>query len=407
MTQSTFNSLPSDRVKGCTLVVGGDGRQHKKIFFDNRYFSREAIQIILKIAAGNGVGRVWVAEHGMDGFQLSFAGIMSTPAISSVIRTRENGIAYGGFILTASHNPGGLNADFGVKWDSIVSLIRRFNGENGAAAPEHITNGIFQQSLVHLEFVSNVQIIKELKMADLPEINIDECGKTYEFTVEDHPFHVEIISSTEDYIRLLRTVFDFERIASLFKRPDFHFYFDAINGVSGAYAKPIFHDILGAPLSSLHNCIPKPVEMTVHNDSQDFGGCHPDPNLTYAKELVHAMGVDRRGLPIDIGEEVPDFGCATDGDADRAMILGKHFFISPSDSLAMVAAYCTCIPYFAKGLTAAARSMPTSSAIDIVTAKRGIHGYEVPTGWKFFGNLMDSGSLGKQDNHPFLCGEER
>ena len=156
-----------------------------------------------------------------------------------ICSTRENGIAYGGFILTASHNPGGLNADFGVK----------YNGENGAAAPEHITNAIYQQSLV----------ISELKMADLPEIDIHECGKKYEFTVEDHPFCVEIISSTDDYIALLKTVFDFERISTLFKRPDFHFHFDAINGVSGAYAKRIFHELLGAPMESLHNCIPKPV----------------------------------------------------------------------------------------------------------------------------------------------------
>lgn len=163
-------------------------------------------------------------------------------------RTRENGIAYGGFILTASHNPGGLNADFGVKFVSSSSSHSRFNGENGAAAAEHITNGIYTESLK----------ISELKMAELPEVPIDEIA-TLTYTVADRPFIVEIISSTEDYIRILQSVFDFPRIAALFRRPDFHFHFDAINGVSGAYAGPIFHDLLGAPLDSLHNCVPKPV----------------------------------------------------------------------------------------------------------------------------------------------------
>ena len=181
---------------------------------------------------------------------------MSSSALSLTSRTRENGIAYGGFILTASHNPGGLNADFGVKWVVFACAHSRFNGENGAAAAEHITNGIYTESLK----------ISELKMAELPEVPIDEIT-TLTYTVAGHPFVVEIISSTEDYIRILQSVFDFPRIAALFRRPDFHFHFDAINGVSGAYAGPIFHDLLGAPLSALHNCVPKPVALCAPPDA--------------------------------------------------------------------------------------------------------------------------------------------
>ena len=237
---------------------------------------------------------------------------MSTPSISAVIRyffyvsltlsTRENGVAYGGFILTASHNPGGIDADFGVKCLSPRLLTSRFNGENGAAAAEHITNAIFAKSLE----------IQELRMAELPPIPIDECGSRT-FTVEDHPFEIDVISSTEDYIRLLQKVFDFPKIATLFKRPDFRFYFDAIHGVSSVYAVPIFHDLLGAPLSSLHRCEPKPVDFRHSTYPQDFGGNHPDPNLTYAAELVCAMALNSLGERVPSATAEASFGCATGG----------------------------------------------------------------------------------------------
>eukprot|EP00244_Chara_vulgaris_P013085 TRINITY_DN723_c0_g1_i1.p1 TRINITY_DN723_c0_g1~~TRINITY_DN723_c0_g1_i1.p1 ORF type:complete len:585 (+),score=140.98 TRINITY_DN723_c0_g1_i1:324-2078(+) len=346
--QASFNALPADKMKGCTLVVSGDGR----------YFSEEAIQIIVKIAAGNGVGRVWIGKDGL----------LSTPAVSAVIRNRvtpEGGKAYGGFILTASHNPGGPTEDFGIK----------YNCENGGPAPEGLTNQIF----------ANTKTITEYLIAEgIPRIDISSIG-TSSFIGPDGPFEVAVIDAVEDYLALLKTIFDFSAMRSLFAHPDFSFVYDAMHGVGGVYAKAVFVDELGAPDSSLMNCVPKP----------DFGGGHPDPNLTYAKELVYRMGLGKTAP-----EFIPEFGAAADGDADRNMILGKKFFVTPSDSVAIIAANAVAsILYFSGGLKGVARSMPTSGALDVVAKKANLKFFEVPTGWKFFGNLMDAGLCS-------VCGEE-
>ncbi|KAG6655112.1 phosphoglucomutase, cytoplasmic [Carya illinoinensis] len=347
--QSTFNALTPEKVRGATLVVSGDGR----------YYSKDAIQIIIKMAAANGVRRIWVGQNGL----------LSTPAVSAVIRERvgiDGSRASGGFILTASHNPGGPHEDFGIK----------YNMENGGPAPEGITDKIYE----------NTKAIKEYFNAEnLPDVDISTVGVT-SFQGPEGQFDVEVFDSANDYLKLMKSIFDFDSIRKLLSSSKFTFCYDALHGVAGAYAKRIFVEELGAQESSLLNCMPK----------EDFGGGHPDPNLTYAKELVARMGLGKSN-PQD---EPPEFGAAADGDADRNMILGKRFFVTPSDSVAIIAANAVdAIPYFSAGLKGVARSMPTSAALDVVAKHLNLKFFEVPTGWKFFGNLMDAGLCS-------VCGEE-
>uniref|UniRef100_A0A0D9XIC3 phosphoglucomutase (alpha-D-glucose-1,6-bisphosphate-dependent) n=1 Tax=Leersia perrieri TaxID=77586 RepID=A0A0D9XIC3_9ORYZ len=331
--QALFNSLPPEDYVGGTLVLGGDGR----------YFNKDAAQIITKIAAGNGVGKILVGRNG----------VLSTPAVSAVIRKRQ---ANGGFIMSASHNPGGPDNDWGIK----------FNYSSGQPAPETITDQIY----------GNTLSISEIKTADIPDVDLSSLG-----VVSYGDFTVEVIDPVLDYIELMENVFDFQLIKGLLSRPDFRFVFDAMHAVTGAYADPIFVEKLGAdPVESILNGIPL----------EDFGHGHPDPNLTYAKELVFTM----------FGSGAPDFGAASDGDGDRNMILGRRFFVTPSDSVAIIAANAqAAIPYFQSGPKGLARSMPTSGALDRVADKLNVPFFEVPTGWKFFGNLMDAGKLS-------ICGEE-
>lgn len=347
--QATFNALPADKIQGCTLVVSGDGR----------FFSKEAIQIIAKLSAGNGVRRIWVGQDSL----------LSTPAVSAIIRDRvgaQGEKAYGAFILTASHNPGGPTEDFGIK----------YNCENGGPAPEALTNQIYL----------NTTTISALQLAvDLPEVDIGSVG-TQSFEGPSGAFDVEVFDSAEDYIKKMKTLFDFDAIRGLLNNPKFSFLLDGLHGVAGAYAEKLFVRELGVPPSSLVNCVPKP----------DFGGGHPDPNLTYAHDLVQAMGLGEHAPE----GEPPEFGAACDGDADRNMVLGKRFFVTPSDSVAIIAANAVeSIPYFRGGLKGVARSMPTSAALDVVAKELGLQFFEVPTGWKFFGNLMDAGMCS-------ICGEE-
>ncbi|KAJ7566562.1 hypothetical protein O6H91_02G108700 [Diphasiastrum complanatum] len=330
--QSLFYSLPTADVEGGTLVLGGDGR----------YFNKEAAQIIIKIAAGNGVAKILVGRNG----------ILSTPASSAVIRRHK---ANGGFIMTASHNMAGPKHDWGIK----------FNYKSGQPAPESITDKIYGHTLS----------ITEIKTATIPDVDLSELG-----TFKYGNFTVEVIDPVTDYLDLLKSVFDFDLLKSLLTRPDFRFKFDAMYAVTAAYSKPIFVDALGAPGSSIANG--KPLE--------DFGGLHPDPNLTYAAQLVKTM----------YGPNAPDFGAASDGDGDRNMIMGNRFFVTPSDSVAIIASSAqSAIPYFKNGLKGLARSMPTSGALDRVAKKLQLPFFEVPTGWKYFGNLMDAGKLS-------VCGEE-
>ncbi|XP_074574878.1 phosphoglucomutase, chloroplastic [Curcuma longa] len=330
--QALFNSLPLEDYKDGVLVLGGDGR----------YFNREAAQIIIKIAAGNGVGKILVGRDGL----------MSTPAVSAVIRKQK---ANGGFIMSASHNPGGPEYDWGIK----------FNYSSGQPAPESITDKIY----------GNTLSISEIKTADIPDVDLSSVG-----TVRHGNFTVEVVDPVSDYLELMEEVFDFQLIKDLISRADYRFIFDAMHAVTGAYAKPIFVDRLGASLDSILNGVPL----------EDFGHGHPDPNLTYAKDLVNIM----------YAKDAPDFGAASDGDGDRNMILGRGFFITPSDSVAIIAANAqAAIPYFKDGPKGLARSMPTSGALDRVASKLNLPFFEVPTGWKFFGNLMDAGRLS-------ICGEE-
>jgi len=347
--QATFDALSVEKIKGSRIVVSGDGR----------YFSEEAIQIIIKMAAANGVRSVWVGQNGL----------LSTPAVSAVIRNRigaDGEKASGAFILTASHNPGGPNEDFGIK----------YNMENGGPAPEGITDKIYE----------NTKTIKEYFTAeDLPDVDISTIGITT-FGGPEGPFDVDVFDPTEDYVKLMKTIFDFGAIQKLLTYPKFTFCYDALHGVAGIYAKRIFVEELSASESSLINCTPK----------DDFGGSHPDPNLTYAKELVTRMGLGKQAPD----SEPPEFGAAADGDADRNMVLGKRFFVTPSDSVAIIAANAVeAIPYFSSGLKGVARSMPTSAALDVVAKSLNLRFFEVPTGWKFFGNLMDAGMCS-------VCGEE-
>jgi phosphoglucomutase len=351
--QSIFNALPSDEMNGSTLVVGGDGRFHNDV----------AVQTIIKMSKANGISCVVTGTNAL----------MATPALSAVVRGRN---AYGGIILTASHNPGGIDEDFGIK----------YNVSNGGPAPSSITNAIYEATKT---------IDKYYLDADLPDVDLSTPA-THSF----ENFQVIVVDPTEEYTALMKTVFDFNAIKTLLERTDFSFVYDALSGIAGPYAHRIFGQELGVPTSSLTNCTPLP----------DFGGHHPDPNLTYAPALVKLMGLQRDGtiLP-NINVPVPSFGAAADGDADRNMVLGDRFFVTPSDSVAIIAANANCIPYFASqgGVKALARSMPTSCALDRVAEKLNVRLFEVPTGWKFFGNLMDSKDLfGGEDYCPLICGEE-
>ncbi len=333
--QSFFDVLtvPSN----ATLVLGGDGRYH----------NRQAIQTIIKMAAANGFSGVLVGQ----------AGILSTPAASHVIRKYQT---FGGMVLSASHNQGGINGDFGIK----------YNIGNGGPAPEKITDAVFARS----------KNITQYKIADFADVDIDHIGVTKLPGLHAGAvFTVQVINAVTDYADLMQHLFDFSAIKALLAS-GFEIKFDAMHAVTGPYAKEIFLKRLGAPASSLMNCEP----------SEDFGGGHPDPNLTYAEDLVKIMFA---------GENALDFGAASDGDGDRNMILGQNFFVTPSDSLAVLAANATLVPAYADGIAGVARSMPTSGAVDRVAAKLNIPCYETPTGWKFFGNLMDAGKV-------TLCGEE-
>ena len=326
--QSTFDSL--ENYQGQTLVLGGDGR----------YYNRQAIQIILKMAAANGVGRVKVGQ----------SGILSTPATSCVIR--QTG-AIGGIILSASHNPGGPDGDFGVK----------YNISNGGPAPEKVTEAIFAHS----------KTIEQYKIVTAPDVDLDTLGES-----QIGEMVVEVMNSVTDYAKLMESLFDFEQIHQLLTG-SFRMCMDSMHAVTGPYAHAIFEQRLGAPAGTVQNGTPL----------EDFGGGHPDPNLVYAHDLVEVL----------FGENAPDFGAASDGDGDRNMILGRKFFVNPSDSLAVLAANATLVPGYREGLTGIARSMPTSQAADRVAEKLGIPCFETPTGWKFFGNLLDA-------DRATICGEE-
>jgi phosphoglucomutase len=326
--QSIFDAL--DGFEGKTLVLGGDGR----------FYNREVIQKVLGIAAANGFGKVMVGQ----------GGILSTPAASNVIRKYK---AFGGIILSASHNPGGPHEDFGIK----------YNAENGGPAPEKITDAIFAKS----------KTIREYKIADIGEIDIDKIGK-----VQAGAMTVEVIDPVKDYAELMESLFDFNALRKLFES-GFRMRFDAMHAVTGPYGKEILERRLGAAEGTCRNFKPLP----------DFGGHHPDPNLVHAKHLYDEM----------MGADAPDFGAASDGDGDRNLIIGKGIFVTPSDSVAMLAANATVAPGYKKGLAGIARSMPTSGAADRVAEKLGVGLYETPTGWKFFGNLLDAGMA-------TICGEE-
>ena len=326
--QAIFDSIAVPQ--GATLTLGGDGR----------YYNREAIQIILKMAAANGFGRVLVGQ----------GGILSTPAASCLIRKYAT---FGGIILSASHNPGGPEGDFGIK----------YNTPNGGPAPEKVTEAIFARS----------KALSGYRILDAADVALDVVGET-----DLGGMAVQVIDPVADYAELMESLFDFAAIRRLLAG-SFRLKFDAMHAVTGPYAQEIFVQRLGAAPASVMNGVPL----------ADFGGGHPDPNLTYAHELVEVL----------YGADAPDFGAASDGDGDRNMILGQRFFVTPSDSLAILAANATLAPGYAQGLAGIARSMPTSAAADRVAQALGIPCFETPTGWKFFGNLMDAGKV-------TLCGEE-
>jgi phosphoglucomutase len=326
--QSVFDGLES--FQGKTLVIGGDGR----------FLNREVIQTTIRMAAANGFGRVLTAK----------GGLLSTPAASNVIRKHK---AFGGLILSASHNPGGPDGDFGIK----------YNAGNGGPAPEKMTDVFF----------ANTKKISSYKISDSADCDLDKLGVS-----KIEGMTVEVIDPVTDYQQLMESLFDFDAIRVLFKS-GFRIQFDAMHAITGPYAHAILEGALGAPKGSVINGTPLP----------DFGGHHPDPNLVHAKELYDLM----------MSADGPDFGAASDGDGDRNLIIGKHQFVTPSDSLALLAANAHLAPGYAKGLAGVARSMPTSCAVDRVAAKLGIKCFETPTGWKFFGNLLDAGMI-------TLCGEE-
>ncbi len=316
---------------GGSLVLGGDGR----------YFNRGAIQIILAMAAANGVARVIVGQ----------GGLLSTPAASCLIRKHHTN---GGIILSASHNPGGPDQDFGIK----------FNTPNGGPAPEVVTDAIYRRTLE----------ITQYRILDADGVDIDTLGS---FRLGD--MQVEIIDPVSDYAELMSEIFDFEAIQKMFRGGEFRMRFDAMHAITGPYARRILEEMLGAEAGTVINGEPR----------EDFGGGHPDPNLVHAHEIVELTS----------GPEGIDFAAASDGDGDRNMILGRDFFVTPSDSLAIMAATAPLIKAYTNGIAGVARSMPTSQAVDRVAEVLGFDCYETPTGWKYFGNLLDSGRI-------TLCGEE-
>jgi phosphoglucomutase len=326
--QSIFDVL--DGFSGATLVIGGDGR----------FYNTNVVQIAIRMAAANGFGRIIVGQNGL----------LSTPAVSHLIRHRQ---AFGGIILSASHNPGGPDGDFGIK----------YNGSNGGPAPEKITEAIFAKT----------KTISTYKTLNTDEIDISAIG-----TVQLANTVVEIVDPVSDYAALMQTLFDFDAIKDLFKS-GFTMKFDGMGAITGPYAKSILVDLLGASQGTIMNGTPLP----------DFGGHHPDPNLVHAKELCDLV----------LSNNGPLFGAASDGDGDRNLIIGRGQYVTPSDSLAIIAANATLAPAYASGIAGIARSMPTSCAADLVAKKLGIPSFETPTGWKFFGNLLDAGKA-------TVCGEE-
>jgi phosphoglucomutase len=331
--QSLFDALPEavgHGVAGQTLVLGGDGR----------FFNDEAIQTIIRMAAANGVARLLVGRDG----------ILSTPAASAVIRGRQ---AFGGIILSASHNPGGPDGDFGIK----------YNAANGGPAPERITEAIYHRS----------QGITTYRIAEVGPVPLDAVA-----SMNIGGMELSVIDPVAEYAALMERIFDFDQLRDLF-RGGFRLRFDALHAVTGPYAREIFERRLGAAPGSAVNADPLP----------DFGGHHPDPNPTYAADLIAVV----------TGPNGPDFGAASDGDGDRNMPVTRSGAVGPSDSLAILAANARLVPWFKDGLPGVARSMPTSRAVDRVAAKLGIEHFETPTGWKYFGNLLDAGRIA-------LCGEE-
>ncbi len=326
--QSVFDSL--EGYAGKALVIGGDGR----------FYNREVIQTAIRMAAANGFGKVIVGR----------GGILSTPAASHVIRKYG---AFGGLILSASHNPGGPNEDFGIK----------YNIGNGGPAPEKVTEAVFART----------KVIDRYLTLDAPDIALDRIGAQ-----EVGGMAVEVIDPVADYAALMESLFDFDAIRRMFEG-GFRMVFDAMHAVTGPYAKEILENRLGAPAGTARNAVPLP----------DFGGHHPDPNLVHAKDLYELM----------MSPNAPDFGAASDGDGDRNLIIGRDIFVTPSDSLALLAANAHLAPGYRNGLKGIARSMPTSAAADRVAARLRIGLYETPTGWKFFGNLLDAGMA-------TICGEE-
>ena len=327
--QSVFDTLP--RCAGSTLVLGGDGR----------YFNRTAAQIILRMAAANGVSKVLVGQ----------GALLSTPAASCLIRKHQ---ADGGFILSASHNPGGPEEDFGIK----------FNTANGGPAPESLTEAVFQRT----------RSIDRYLTVETADIDLDRLG-----SLELEGLKIEIIDPVEDYAALLETLFDFEAMRTALAQGSVSLCFDAMHAVTGPYARRLLIDRLGAPAEAVIHAVPL----------EDFGGEHPDPNLVHAVALSRTM----------MGAGAPTLGAASDGDGDRNMIMGAGFFVTPSDSLAILAANLHRFKGYASGLKGVARSMPTSRAVDRVATALGLPAFETPTGWKFFGNLLDAGRI-------TLCGEE-
>ncbi len=327
-TQATFNALGG--LAGKTLVLGGDGR----------YFNDQATQTILKMSAANGLSKLIIGQ----------SELLSTPAASNLIRQRQ---ADGGIILSASHNPGGADEDFGMK----------FNTANGGPATEDVTERIFAES----------QILESYQIVDAPDLDLSILGNQ-----QLGQMVIEIVDPVSDYHALMKTLFDFDAIRDLLAG-GFSITVDAMHAVTGPYAKAIIETDLGAPEGSVLNAVPL----------ADFGGGHPDPNPVWAKELMITMFAD----------DAPDFGAAMDGDGDRNMILGRGCYVTPSDSLAVLAANAQLASGYEGGLAGVARSMPTSRAVDRVAEKLGIDAFETPTGWKFFGNLMDAGKA-------TLCGEE-
>ncbi|KKB12816.1 phosphoglucomutase [Devosia geojensis] len=326
--QAIFDSL--EGFEGQTLVIGGDGR----------YYNDVAIQKAIKIAAANGFGRVLVGQ----------GGLLSTPAASHVIRHHK---AFGGLVLSASHNPGGPDGDFGIK----------YNVSNGGPAPEKITDAVYERT----------KVITSYKIVEAGDVDLSRLG-----TQQVGGMTVEVIDPVADYAGLMETLFDFEAIRALFAS-GFRMKFDALHAITGPYATEILEGRLGAPKGTVVNGVPSP----------DFGGGHPDPNLVYCKDLYDEL----------MSADGPDFGAASDGDGDRNLIIGKGRFVTPSDSLALLAANAHLAPGYKAGIMGIARSMPTSAAADRVAEKLGIEMHETPTGWKFFGNLLDAGRV-------TICGEE-